>query len=50
MFKIEKTKNIDSTTLNNKYNQMLMKLIERGISNRETNSLLILRTSFQKVT
>ena len=51
MFKIEKTKNIDSTTLNNKYNQMLTEIKgERGISNEEKQTLyLFLEQAFKKL-
>jgi hypothetical protein len=51
MFKIEKTKNIDSTTLNNKYNQMLTEIKgERGISNEEKKTLYsFLEQAFKKL-
>ena len=42
MFKIEKTKNIDSTILNKKYNQMLTEIkVERGISEKEKQTLYV---------
>ena len=51
MFKIEKTKNIDSTILNKKYNQMLNEIkVERGISEKEKQTLYVfLEQAFKKL-